>query len=155
MSTCPRCGKDTLVERSDILPTPPGTSWPPLPRWWFECSSCGYDSRPGHGTKYYHVPAQGTGTCALVFHRPSRFRLSTKLFELHIDLELVGEIANGETKTIYVSPGRHHLNIHAHVFMRDLVGGMLSITLTEGQTVHVSCEVVDYKGKTYVGLKQE
>ena len=45
MGQCPRCRKFTLVERSDILPTPPGTKWAPLPRKWVECSNCGYDSR--------------------------------------------------------------------------------------------------------------
>jgi hypothetical protein len=51
MFQCPRCGKFTLENRSDILPPPLGTNWLPLPRKWVECSNCGYDSRPGHGVK--------------------------------------------------------------------------------------------------------
>ena len=48
MKQCPKCGRETLVERSDIMPPPPGTDWPPQPREWVECTNCGYDSRPGH-----------------------------------------------------------------------------------------------------------
>jgi len=45
MQTCPRCSRITLSEHTEILPTPPGTDWPPQVNKWSVCSNCGYDSR--------------------------------------------------------------------------------------------------------------
>lgn len=62
MNRCPRCGQSTLVERSDILPPPPGTGWAPQPRRWSECTNCGYDSRPGHGRTGSSTASSGRTT---------------------------------------------------------------------------------------------
>ena len=53
---CPRCSKFTYAEvdrKLDILPTPPGTNWLPLPRnkVTYRCSSCGYTE---HSTVKYN-----------------------------------------------------------------------------------------------------
>jgi hypothetical protein len=67
VNKCPRCGRATLQPRSDILPTPPGTNWAPLPRRWEECSNCGYDSRyaPKEGGDTQRGWVRGLGCIAL------------------------------------------------------------------------------------------
>lgn len=47
---CPTCGaynSSYVGSDSDILPTPPGTNWPPMPRSWdtYSCASCGTSYR--------------------------------------------------------------------------------------------------------------